>query len=95
MLMDDAMGGYLITKYLIDTGHKSIIGVFKSDDIQGQNRHKGYVKALQEAGIPYEPDHVIWFIRRIVPFIRMRPLSRWQKAEFRWMGLSVIMTRLP
>ena len=61
VLMDDAMGGYLITKYLIDTGHKSIIGVFKSDDIQGQNRHRGYVQALQEAGVLYDPDKVIWF----------------------------------
>ena len=41
VLMDDCKGGYLITKYLIETGHKNIIGVFKSDDTQGQNRHKG------------------------------------------------------
>lgn len=78
MLMDDAMGGYLITKYLIDTGHKSIIGVFKSDDIQGQNRHKGYVKALQEAGIPYEPDHVIWFYtedRAIHPYEAIKQMA--------------------
>ncbi len=61
VLMDDCRGGYLITKYLIQTGHKNIIGVFKSDDIQGQNRHKGYVMALQEAGMLYEPDKVIWF----------------------------------
>lgn len=61
ILMDDYKGGYLITKYLTDLGHKKIIGVFKADDSQGQNRHKGYVKALQEAGILYDPDRVIWF----------------------------------
>lgn len=61
ILMDDSAGGYLITKHLIETGHKDIIGVFKSDDSQGQNRHKGYVKALQEAGIAYDPDKIIWF----------------------------------
>ncbi len=61
VLMDDCKGGYLITKYLIEQGHKRIAGVFKSDDIQGQNRHKGYVKALQEEGIPYDPDLIIWF----------------------------------
>ena len=61
VLMDDCKGGYLITKYLIETGHKNIIGVFKSDDTQGQNRHKGYVRALQEAGILYDPDKVILF----------------------------------
>lgn len=48
VLMDDCLGGYLITKYLIKTGHRNIIGVFKSDDMQGQNRHRGYVQALQD-----------------------------------------------
>jgi len=61
VLMDDCRGGYMITKYLIDSGHKNIAGVFKADDIQGQNRHKGYVMALQEAGMLYDPDKVIWF----------------------------------
>lgn len=50
VLMDDCLGGYLITKYLIETGHRNIIGVFKSDDMQGQNRHRGYVQALQDMG---------------------------------------------
>ncbi len=71
VLMDDCKGGYLITKYLIDTGHKNIIGVFKSDDIQGQDRHKGYVMALQEAGIYYDPDKIVWFYtedRKIHPY---------------------------
>ncbi|MCR5214921.1 MAG: GntR family transcriptional regulator [Eubacterium sp.] len=61
VLLDDERGGYLLTKYLIELGHKEILGVFKSDDTQGQNRHKGYVKALLEAGIPYNPENVIWF----------------------------------
>lgn len=61
VLMDDAKGGYMITKYLTGLGHKNIIGVFKADDTQGQNRHKGYVHALQDAGLSYNPDHVIWF----------------------------------
>ena len=52
--------------------------MFKSDDIQGQNRHKGYVKALQEAGIPYEPDHVIWFYtedRAIHPYEAIKQMA--------------------
>ena len=51
----------MITKYLLDNGHRSIAGIFKADDIQGQNRHRGYVQALQEAGMLYDPDKVIWF----------------------------------
>ena len=75
VLMDDAKGGYMITKYLISLGHKNIVGVFKADDSQGQNRHKGYVKALQEAGICYEPDKVIWFYtedRTVHPYDAIR-----------------------
>jgi len=61
ILLDDCKGGYLVTKHLIQRGHRNIVGVFKADDSQGLLRHKGYVKALQEAGISYNPDFVIWF----------------------------------
>lgn len=55
------------------------MGVFKSDDTQGQQRHKGYVQALQEAGIAYDPDKVIWFYtedRKTHPFERIRQMAR-------------------
>lgn len=71
VLMDDCSGGYMITKYLIDTGHRHIAGVFKSDDVQGHNRYKGYIRALQEAGLPYDPNMVEWFYtedRKIHPY---------------------------
>ena len=61
ILMDDAMGGYLVTKHLLALGHRKIAGFFKADDIQGLARHKGYVRALQEAGLSYDPDRVVWF----------------------------------
>lgn len=61
VLLDDEKGGYMITKHLIDAGHKRIAGFFKADDMQGQERHRGYVRALQEAGIWYDPSIVIWF----------------------------------
>lgn len=61
ILMDDCKGGYLLTKYLIENSHKHVAGVFKADDMQGKERHKGYVQALQEAGYGYNPDMVIWF----------------------------------
>ena len=61
ILMDDCQGGYLVTKYLLNMGHQNLLGIFKADDFQGQERHKGYVKALQEAGYSYDPDRVIWF----------------------------------
>lgn len=77
VIMDDCKGGYMITQYLISLGHKSILGVFKADDIQGRERHRGYVNALQEAGILYDPDMVIWFHtedRAIKPFIAIKDM---------------------
>lgn len=79
ILLDDCRGGYLVTKYLTELGHRDIVGVFKSDDTQGQQRHKGYVRALQEAGIPYDPDKVIWFYtedRRTHPYEKMRQMAK-------------------
>ena len=52
--------------------------MFKADDTQGQNRHKGYVRALQEAGLSYDPDHVVWFYtedRAIHPYERIRQMA--------------------
>ena len=59
--MDDQKGEYLLTRHFIATGRKNIVGIFKSDDSRGTERHKGYVKALQEAGMPYRPELVIWY----------------------------------
>ena len=77
ILMDDVKGGYLVTNYLTELGHRRIMGFFKADDIQGMNRHKGYVKALQEAGISNDPDLVVWFHtedRRSKPSMTIREL---------------------
>lgn len=61
VVMDDVKGASLVTEYLISLGHRNILGIFKADDTQGLARHKGYVQALGEAGIDYNPDNVIWF----------------------------------
>lgn len=77
--MDDCKGGYLLTNYLISLGHRNILGVFKADDTQGRERHRGYVQALQEAGILYNPDDVIWFHtedRTIKPFASLQEMVR-------------------
>ena len=79
ILMDDTKGGYLATEYLVKLGHKKIIGIFKADDIQGMNRHKGYARALQEYGIAYDPDNVVWFHtedRKVKPAMMVRDMVR-------------------
>ena len=77
ILMDDCRGGYLVTEHLISQGRRHIIGMFKADDTQGQQRHKGYVQALQAAGISYDPDKVVWFYtedRKSHPYEKMKQL---------------------
>ncbi len=61
IMMDDSQGAYLLTRHLIATGRQNIVALFKSDDAASAERHRGYVKALQEAGIYYNPELVIWF----------------------------------
>ncbi|MCR5272621.1 MAG: GntR family transcriptional regulator [Lachnospiraceae bacterium] len=61
IVLNDEKGGFIVTDHLIEQGYRDIVGVFKADDIQGLERHKGYIKALQKAGIPYDPDKVIWY----------------------------------
>ncbi|HEX2927586.1 MAG TPA: GntR family transcriptional regulator [Ruminiclostridium sp.] len=61
VLLDDAKGMYKVVQYLASLGHKKIAGIFKADDVQGLERHKGYAKALSDAGLGYDPDNIIWF----------------------------------
>lgn len=49
--MDDEKVGYILTKHLLDLGHRNIAGIFKEDDLQGVNRRLGYCKALKEYGV--------------------------------------------
>jgi GntR family transcriptional regulator of arabinose operon len=83
VILDDAEGMRLAVEYLAKLGHKKIVGIFKADDIQGLNRHKGYAKALSEAGLPYDPDKVIWFHTedmRIKPYSEIRQMIDYKKG---------------
>ena len=48
VIIDDEKGAYNLCNYLINSGHKKIAGIFKEDDLQGLERKKGYLKALEE-----------------------------------------------
>ena len=49
--LDDEKGGYMSCKHLLELGHNRIAGLFKEDDIQGIERKKGYLRALEENNI--------------------------------------------
>lgn len=60
VFIDNFAGGYDATKFLIDAGHRSIahvMGVKSHPD--ALDRRDGYRKALEEAGIEYNPDLVV------------------------------------
>lgn len=82
IVLNDSDGAYLATKYLIDVGHRNIVGIFKADDMQGVQRHRGYARALAECGLPYDPDNIIWFHtedRKTKPYSAIESLIKSKK----------------
>ncbi|WHY01269.1 GntR family transcriptional regulator [Neobacillus sp. DY30] len=59
IVVNDEHGGYIATEHLIKLGHRKIIGLFKTDDLQGVNRMQGFIRAFREHGITIFPDMVI------------------------------------
>ncbi|MGD7045803.1 GntR family transcriptional regulator [Jeotgalibacillus proteolyticus] len=59
--LDDVQSSYLATKELISKGHSNIGLISKMDDLQGKYRMKGYIKALGEAKLKFQPEHVLSF----------------------------------
>lgn len=58
IIVDDEQGGYKLTNYLLELGHRNIAGIFKADDLQGEKRRKGYVKALKEYDLSFNKSIV-------------------------------------
>lgn len=61
VLLDDEKGGFLQTEHLISLGHRNIIGFFKTDDMQGRKRLKGYLKAHRYYGVPINQNNIITY----------------------------------
>ncbi|WNS80605.1 GntR family transcriptional regulator [Domibacillus sp. DTU_2020_1001157_1_SI_ALB_TIR_016] len=59
--VDDERGGFLQTEFLIKQGYRNIAGFFKTDDIQGVKRMKGFLKAHRKHRIPIEPQNIITY----------------------------------
>ena len=58
--VDDEAAAETMTRLLIDAGHEKIGAILHSVDRQGHLRYKGYLKALSEAGLTYDPRTTIW-----------------------------------
>lgn len=61
LCLDDVQSSYLATKELISKGHTHIGLVAKMDDLQGKYRMKGYIKALAEAKLRFQPEQVLTY----------------------------------
>jgi len=59
--LDDVQSSYLATRELISKGHTQIGIVAKMDDLQGKFRMKGFIKALGEAKLRFQQEHVLSF----------------------------------
>ncbi|WP_053363439.1 GntR family transcriptional regulator [Bacillus sp. FJAT-27251] len=61
LIMDDEKGGYLQTDYLIKLGHRNIAAFFKTDDVQGVKRMKGYIKAHRDNQMSIDPNNLVTY----------------------------------
>ncbi|NMO94279.1 GntR family transcriptional regulator [Paenibacillus lemnae] len=59
--LDDVQSSYLGTRELISKGHTQIGIISKMDDLQGKLRMKGFIKALGEAKLRFQNEHVLSF----------------------------------
>ncbi|GAB2499430.1 arabinose utilization transcriptional regulator AraR [Alkalibacterium psychrotolerans] len=57
--LNDQESGKMATEHLIDKGHTNIGIITKSDDLQGKNRLKGYLKALYDAKMTFSNDFIL------------------------------------
>ena len=57
---DDRNVACKLTEALIHAGHRSIGGIFISDEAQSVNRFSGYVDGLNEYGFSIMDDYVLW-----------------------------------
>lgn len=59
VVCDDTLGGYLATKYLLDSGHRKILLLNGPEYISSsRERYEGYRKALEEKHIPLDQQLV-------------------------------------
>jgi len=59
--VDDEAGGFAAADHLIRLGHRRIAGFFKTDDLQGASRMKGFIRAHRQHDVPLAEDAVTYY----------------------------------
>lgn len=57
--LDDDAGGFMAADYVLQLGHKRVTGFFKTDDLQGVRRMKGFIRACREHHIPMDGSAIV------------------------------------
>jgi GntR family transcriptional regulator of arabinose operon len=81
IIIDDEKGGFIATEHLIKLGHKKIIGLFKSDDLQGLNRMQGFIQAFRENDISVFSEMILTYKTEDPHNILMGKLKKLLKSE--------------
>lgn len=59
--LDNKMGGYIATKAILDQGHTDIAYIAgPKNKVDAQQRLQGHIHALEEKGLPFNPDKVFY-----------------------------------
>ena len=59
--MDDYAGGKTAAEIALDRGYRRLAGVFKTDDVQGQERLAGFTDELHARGFDVPPERLLRF----------------------------------
>lgn len=71
----DEEAGYILTKHLIEHGHKDIAYFCKLDEYPGRKRYEGYLRAFRETGLKLEDKNVLFFFKEDTPYLLGYPIN--------------------
>ncbi len=69
VILDDVNAGEQLAEQLYQNGHRSIGGIFKSDDLQGVKRYEGVLRASRRLGMTLRDDAVVWYTTEDLPYL--------------------------
>ena len=61
LIMDDYAGGRMAAETALERGYRRPAGVFKTDDLQGEERLKGFMDVLESRGLEVPPERLLCF----------------------------------
>ena len=64
ILIDNVDASYRLTMHLVENGCRNIAGIFGANSFTGEERRKGYERALQDAGLPLKPENMLFVAPR-------------------------------